>query len=115
MMKSSELESGMLESVLEKMQIQAQRAAQIIRSVHDFVVKREPKRSPVQLDELFQRVLPLIELQAKSYLVKVQLSIEKSLPAVMADSILLEQVVLNLTRNAFQAMQSVPIGLRLLQ
>ena len=115
MMKSSDLEADVLESVLEKMQLQAQRAAQIIRSVHNFVVKREPRRTPVQLESLFQRILPLIELQAKSYLVTLQLDVEDGLPSVLADSILLEQVVLNLTRNAFQAMQSMPIGLRLLR
>ncbi len=115
MMKSGELEQSMLESVLEKMQTQAQRAGQIIRSVHDFVVKREPTRTLVYLDKLFLSVLPLIELQAKSYLVTLRMEIEPSLPGVSADQILLEQVVLNLTRNAFQSMQSVPIELRLLR
>ena len=55
-----------LEPALIQMQKQAMRAGQIIRSVHDFVVKREPTRSQMQFMSVFKNVLPLIELQTKS-------------------------------------------------
>ena len=107
MKHSDRLEQDDLEHVLKQMQKQALRAGQIIRSVHDFVVKREPTRTQVQFKEIFKNVLPLIEMQAKSYLVNLKTDIAETLPEVMADPISLEQVILNLTRNALQAMQEL--------
>jgi two-component system, LuxR family, sensor histidine kinase DctS len=115
MMKSGNLEEDMLEPALVQMQNQAQRAGQIIRSVHDFVAKREPHRTKQQLSEVFKAVLPLIELQAKSYLIGLEVHIEESLPVVLVDSISLEQVMLNLTRNALQSMQELTLKQRILQ
>ena len=96
-----------LEPALIQMQKQAMRAGQIIRSVHDFVVKREPTRSQMQFMSVFKNVLPLIELQTKSYLVNLKIHIEDPMPDVLVDPISLEQVILNLTRNALQAMQEL--------
>lgn len=115
MMKAGNLEDSMLEPALVQMQNQAQRAGQIIRSVHDFVAKREPNRMRQPFKDVFNSVLPLIELQAKSYLIALQINIEDSLPIVFVDSISLEQVILNLTRNAFQAMQELTLQRRVLQ
>lgn len=107
MKHSDRLEQEDLEHVLKQMQKQALRAGQIIRSVHDFVVKREPTRTQMQFQEIFKNVLPLIEMQAKSYLVSLKTDIAPTLPDVMADPISLEQVILNLTRNALQAMKDL--------
>jgi two-component system sensor histidine kinase DctS len=115
MMKSGSLDPSMLEPALAQMQNQAQRAGQIIRSVHDFVAKREPHRTRQQLKDVFKTVLPLIELQAKSYLVALRVHIEDDLPIVFVDSISLEQVILNLTRNALQSMQELTHQQRILK
>src|SRR3569623_1603718 len=98
--------AGMLKSVLEKVSAQAQRAGHIIRSVHAFVKKREPAREPVTVQTLLDNVTPLIELQARQYFVSFFCSIDPALPPVLADRVLLEQVLLNLTRNAIEAMQN---------
>lgn len=115
MMKAGNLDESMLQPALVQMQNQAQRAGQIIRSVHDFVAKREPHRRQQPFKDVFKSVLPLIELQAKSYLIGLQINIEDSLPIVFVDSISLEQVILNLTRNALQAMQELTLQQRILQ
>ncbi len=115
MIKSSVLDIEMLKPALESMNNQARRAGQIIRSVHDFVVKREPRREKMMVDKVFASVQPLIELQAKSYAVKLQASFQSDLPAVLGDAVSLEQVLLNLTRNALQAMQGLPLTQRVLQ
>ncbi len=107
MKHSDRLEQDDLEQVLKQMQKQALRAGQIIRSVHDFVVKREPTRTQMQFREIFKNVLPLIEMQAKTYLVNLKTDIADPLPDLMVDPISLEQVILNLTRNALQAMQAL--------
>lgn len=104
-----------LSEALEKAKQQAQRAAQVIRSVHEFVKKREASRAPLSINALLQSVMPLIELQAHNAHIHVHYQIDPDLPDVFADKVLIEQVLLNLTRNAMEAMQEVAYPQRQLQ
>lgn len=106
---------GMLTHALQNANAQAQRAGQIIRSVHTFVKKREPTRETVTVDALIDSVRPLVELQAQQYFVMIRTDIPPTLPAILADRVLLEQVLLNLTRNAIESMQGVSPEKRLLR
>jgi len=114
MMKSGKVESDELIPALDQMQKQAVRAATIIRSVHDFVVKRGPNRTQRQFSEVFNAVLPLIQMQAKTYLISLKFDVETALPDVLIDPISIEQVILNLTRNALHAMHDLPMKQRVL-
>ncbi|MBC7503260.1 MAG: PAS domain S-box protein, partial [Herminiimonas sp.] len=105
----------MLKPALEKASAQAQRAGHIIRSVHAFVKKREPAREAVAMQDLIENLIPLVELQAQQFFVEIQTGIDAALPQVLADQVLLEQVLLNLTRNGIEAMQDVPRERRLLR
>lgn len=108
-------ELALLTSALEKATQQAQRAAQVIRSVHEFVKKREASRNWFDIHSLLQSVMPLIALQAQSAHIHVQYQIDPELPEVFADKVLIEQVLLNLTRNAIEAMHDVAYPQRQLQ
>lgn len=112
---SNPIDRDSLRAALEKAAAQAQRAGQIIRSVHTFVKKREPARTPLAIQSLIDNVLPLVELQARQSFVSIQTHIAPSLPPVMADAILLEQVLLNLTRNAIEAMHDTAFERRILR
>nr|WP_229483602.1 PAS domain-containing sensor histidine kinase [Massilia horti] len=110
------LDPGLLGRALEQARQQAQRAGQIIRSVHEFVKKREqPQRQPVSIHSVVDGVRALIELQARQAYVALQVRIPARLPLVLADRVLLEQVLLNLTRNAIEAMASVAPEHRMLR
>ncbi|RQO32850.1 PAS domain-containing sensor histidine kinase [Herminiimonas sp. KBW02] len=113
--KEAEVNIDMLTHALEKAQAQAQRAGQIIRSVHTFVKKREPMRTAVTIEELIDNVAPLVELQAQKYFVFIKIDIPDNLPSVLADHVLLEQVLLNLTRNAIESMQGIAPEKRVLR
>jgi two-component system sensor histidine kinase DctS len=104
-----------LKPALEKAGAQAQRAGQIIRSVHAFVKRREPLRGAVRIQDLIDNALPLVELQAHQFFVAIQTSIEPDLPAALADGVMLEQVLLNLTRNAIESMQDIAPQRRILR
>lgn len=104
-----------LKPALEKASNQAQRAGHIIRSVHTFVKRREPSREPVAIRDLIDSVVPLVELQARQFFVATQIEIEPDLPGVLADRVMLEQVLLNLTRNGIEAMQNVAPERRILR
>ena len=109
------IDCSTLKPALEQASAQARRAGQIIRSVHQFVKKRAPERQEVALQDLVEGIRALIELQARKYHVVLQTSIPLDLPKVRADSMMIEQVLLNLTRNAIEAMQDVAPGRRILR
>ncbi|WP_199710775.1 sensor histidine kinase [Noviherbaspirillum cavernae] len=106
---------GLLKPALEKTKAQAQRAGHIIRSVHTFVKRREPSREKVAIRTLVDSVMPLVELQAHRFFVAIQTNIGSRLPAVLADRVLIEQVLLNLTRNAIEAMEHITPERRILR
>jgi two-component system sensor histidine kinase DctS len=109
------VDAGLLRRALEQARQQAQRAGQIIRSVHQFVKKREPQRQEVAIGSVVDGIRALIELQARQAYVALQVHIPPSLPPVSADRLLLEQVLLNLTRNAIESMQGIAPQRRILR
>jgi two-component system sensor histidine kinase DctS len=94
---------------------QADRAGQVIRSVHDFVRRRDRAREAVTPQALVDAVLPLVRLQARKLGVRVELAFEDHLPAVLCDRTLVEQVLLNLARNGMQAMDLPELSERVLR
>ncbi|AVP56716.1 two-component system sensor histidine kinase NtrB [Pulveribacter suum] len=83
---------------------QAERAGRVIKSVHDFVRRRPHTRESVPAQDLLEAVLPIIRLQARKLAVQVVVEIAPGLPPALCDRTMVEQVLLNLTRNAMQAM-----------
>jgi two-component system sensor histidine kinase DctS len=95
---------------------QADRAGQVIRSVHDFVRRRDRTREAVAPQALIDAVLPLVRLQARKLGVSIEVVLEDRLPAAVCDRTLVEQVLLNLARNAMQAMDTAEhVGERVLR
>ncbi|MDP3638300.1 MAG: HAMP domain-containing sensor histidine kinase, partial [Azonexus sp.] len=99
---------------LEKISVQAQRAGKIIRRVHDFVRKSEPKRAPCSFAEVIEDCLGFIEADARKQRIRIECEIPP-LPLIPADRLMLEQVLLNLIRNGMEAMTSSTVADRLLR
>ena len=99
---------------VQRIAAQAERAGRVIKSVHDFVRRRDQSRAPASAQALFDAVLPLIRLQAHKIGVRVVLDIQAGLPPVLCDRTMVEQVLLNLARNAMQAMDDAAIEPRIL-
>ncbi|MEO7549115.1 MAG: PAS domain S-box protein [Ramlibacter sp.] len=83
---------------------QAERAGKVIKSVHDFVRRRDKEREPVAPQALIDAILPLVNLQARKLGVLVETRVLEGLSPVLCDRTMVEQVLLNLARNAMQAM-----------
>ena len=103
-----------LQHALQRIGEQAERAGKVIKSVHDFVRRRDQAREAVQPHALLGAVMPLVSLQARKLGVRVQLHCPDSLPAVHCDRTMVEQVLLNLARNAMQAMEGTALAQRVL-
>ncbi len=96
-----------LHPALEKIGLQAQRAGKIIRRVHEFVRKSEPKRAPCAVGEVIEDCLGFVEAEARKRHVRIDCDLP-ALPPVPADRLMLEQVLLNLIRNGMEAMAATP-------
>ncbi len=88
---------------------QADRAGRVIKSVHDFVRRRDQAREAVPPKALVEAVLPLVNLQARKLGVRVEIRVPEGLPGVLCDRTMVEQVLLNLARNAMQAMDEARV------
>ena len=94
---------------LEKAVAQADRAGQIIRRLREFVQKRETERHVEDLNTVAQEAVGLALVGAKSAGIVSQIHLAADLPPVLVDKVQIQQVVLNLVRNAIEAMsQSNP-------
>ncbi|MBI5718190.1 MAG: PAS domain S-box protein [Burkholderiales bacterium] len=99
----------LLRQALARIAEQAERAGRVIKSVHDFVRRREQQRETIAVDLLLEAVLPLVRLQARKCAVQVELDLPRPparMPRVVCDRTMLEQVLLNLARNGIQAMEA---------
>jgi two-component system, LuxR family, sensor histidine kinase DctS len=94
---------------------QAERAGKVIKSVHDFVRRRENKPEDVAPHKLLDAVMPLVLLQARKHSVLVEVGSLTNLPSVRVDRTMVEQVLLNLARNGIQAMEATEHTMRILQ
>ncbi len=94
---------------------QAERAGKVIKSVHDFVRRRDQAREAVTAQQLLDAIMPLVSLQARKIGVRVHTLVEPDLPAALCDRTMVEQVLLNLARNAMQAMDVPGISKRVLE
>jgi two-component system sensor histidine kinase DctS len=97
--------AGSLNDAMQRIGQQAERAGKVIKSVHDYVRRRDQSRVDVAPRTLLDNVMPLVALQARKLGVRVELRCGNDLPHVLCDRTMVEQVLLNLARNAMQAMQ----------
>lgn len=101
-----------LRMAMQRISFQADRAGKVIKSVRDFVRRRDQSREVIAVQELLDAVLPLISLQARKLSVHVVTDLEPGLPPVLCDPTMIEQVLLNLARNGMQAMDMPDIAVR---
>ena len=95
-----------LQLAMRRIAEQAERAGRVIKSVHDFVRRRDRVRECVAPQDLVDAIMPLVVLQARKLSVRIHTDVDPRVPAVWCDRTMVEQVLLNLCRNGMQAMHS---------
>lgn len=103
-LESGDFNSSELKDALGKLGGQAQRAGSIIRRAHNFVRKSEPKLAPCDLAEVIDDSIGFIDAVARNLNVRIVRVIQGMRPELMADGVMIEQVLLNLMRNGIEAM-----------
>ncbi len=96
-----------LDSVLDEIAHQTERAGDIIRRIRSLVGKHTPRRDKLDLNAVLNGVLGMQTGEVDSLNVDVRTDLSENLPIVEADQIEIEQVTLNLIRNALDAMSEI--------
>jgi two-component system sensor histidine kinase DctS len=107
LIEAGKTDPAVLKPAMEKLAAQARRAGLIIRRIQDFVKKREPQFIALDLSEVAADAMGLLAADAREMKVRLVADLPKAPPA-MADPILIEQVLVNLIRNAMEAMAEGP-------
>jgi two-component system sensor histidine kinase DctS len=103
MLKSTPDVSSDLISALRGIKHQAQRSGDIIRGLRNFVRKGELHKSTTDINAVVQSVINLAMSELRNNKVEVNFSLDGRIPLIITEKILIEQVVLNLVRNAIDA------------
>lgn len=102
--KSSDNSSAMARDALAKAAEQAVRAGHIIHKMRDFVSRGETERKVESLSKLVEEASALALVGAKEQSVRVRFQLDAKADLVLADKVQIQQVILNLIRNAVEAM-----------
>jgi two-component system sensor kinase FixL len=96
--------SGRIRDAMDKASDQALRAGQIIRRLRDFVSRGETERRVESITKLVEEASALALVGAKEHGVRVRFQFDPQIDLVLADKVQIQQVLLNLLRNATEAM-----------
>lgn len=102
---------------LEKTARQAQRAGQIIQRIRAFVKRSEPNPTLSDVAQMVNNAIELADIELRRQQVRLTPYVAARLPALMVDPILIEQVLINLLKNAGESIVQAgrPQGERLVE
>lgn len=101
--KANNLNEEDLLKALEKTAHQAQRAGQIIQRIRSFVKRSEPNRTPSDVTSIVAEAVELAGIEMRRRQVRLNQVVAARLPEINVDPILIEQVLVNLMRNAAES------------
>ena len=97
-----------INEAMEKVSTQAQRAGDIVSRIRSFVKKPDHCLEQVDCNRLIQDIVKLAEVDARNNQIQIHLDLAEDLPQARIDPIQIQQVALNLIRNAMEAMKDQP-------
>lgn len=114
------LESGLLSmqeigSALDFIARESQRAADVIRRAKRFASTRQPSRAPLNLHKLVHQALEMLAYKVRELQISVVLDLAEQLPLAAGDELQVQQVLVNLLRNAVEAIGASAAPQRLIQ
>ena len=91
------------------------RANEVVDSTRELFKTAALQMTPIEINRLVRQVLRMVENDLRAQGVTVSTEFEDDLPQIMADRTLLQQVILNLVKNAIEAMGTVPAAIKALR
>ena len=102
-----------ISGALEQISVQALRAGEIIRRIRSLVRNEDVRRESQDINELIREVHALLASDARVHDGRLALDLAEPLPKVTVDGVQIQQVLMNLVHNAFEAQASEKRGDRL--
>jgi two-component system NtrC family sensor kinase len=90
--------------ILELSLSEIQRLSEMLRNMLSFSKPEEEKRRPIKIDELIEGILLVMEKQMRESNIQVDLAFDPDIPEIMASTNQMRQVMLNILKNAKEAM-----------
>ncbi|MGE0331343.1 MAG: PAS domain S-box protein [Ramlibacter sp.] len=103
--KGKQINEDDLLAALDKTARQAQRAGQIIQRIRSFVKRSEPNRTPSDVATMVNEAVELAEIELRRRNVRLSHYVAARLPKLHVDPILIEQVLVNLLKNAAESIE----------
>ncbi len=107
--RADSIDKDSLMAALEKTAKQAERAGQIIHRIRAFVKRSEPQRQPAHAAEIVEDAVELAGIELRRRNVSIHTYVAQRLPQMMVDPILIEQVLMNLLKNAAEAIDNASL------
>lgn len=101
---SGQTDAAELAGIHEKIAAQAERAGQVIRGLRSMTRRRDSVREPLDCAALIVEASKLVEFELRSRGWRLVQNLDPRLPQVLGDGVQIQQVLLNLVRNAVEAM-----------
>jgi two-component system, LuxR family, sensor kinase FixL len=99
-----------IENAVAQIAAEGLRAGEVIRRIRDFVRQGDSHREPSDVNHLVRQAAHLVEADARGRGIPMRLVLDPDLPAIAVDRIQVEQLILNLLRNAIDAIVAGPHG-----
>ena len=103
---------GTLRQILVDIDTEAHRANNVIRDIRNTVKKGVPLRTRINMNELIDHVGHILQPDARAHSCELNVSLPYDLPSVQGDPVQIQQVLVNLVGNAFEAMIDTPLSNR---
>ncbi|MBX9604836.1 MAG: PAS domain S-box protein [Gammaproteobacteria bacterium] len=104
----------LLHESLQAVAAQALRAGDVVRRIRGFVSHHDGGREGVAMNDIIASVLALAAIDAAANQTRIDTELAPGLPLVLADAVQIQQVCLNLIRNAIDAMLPLPEAARVM-
>ena len=105
-LRNQAAESAEIQETLEKIAAQSARASAIIQKIRRFAHQGKLQYSRVRVHELLDEIADFLNLEAQRHAIRISYDASPELPLVLADGLQVQQVILNLVRNAIDAMDN---------
>jgi len=113
--KQDRLDPTQLQEILTDVIADGRRAVNIIRNVRSAIKKGSAIRGRINLNDVVKAVSHMVYPDAAAHLCTLEMSLARDLPSVEGDPTQIQQVLLNLVGNAFEAMGGTPPGRRVVE
>ena len=108
-------ELGELKPLLDKIEYAGFRAGEVLTNVPKLFEDADDERQPIDLNDLALETLEILRGELNYHAVKTDIKLASELPPVMGHRVQLREVILNLVRNAIDAMDSINVDRRALK